>query len=100
MAVPGGKVEHGESAEAAAVRETREETALTVRAVRSLGNRVHPSTGRIMVYVACEVVGSTAHVAAEREVAEVAWCDRAAAASRILTPFHGPVQKCLDAAFR
>lgn len=57
---PAGKLDPGESGGAAAVRETLEETGLTVRAVSRLGARVHPDTGRSMLYVACEVVGGTA----------------------------------------
>jgi 8-oxo-dGTP diphosphatase len=77
---PARKMEPGESAEDA-VREAGEETGLTVRAVRRLGQRVHPLTGRTMTYVACEAVAGTAHVAAKREVAEVVWCDRATLAT-------------------
>jgi 8-oxo-dGTP diphosphatase len=72
-AFPGGGIEDGESPEQAAVRETAEEVALEVKAVRSLGERVHPQTGRHMSYVACEVVGGEARVADEDELAEVAW---------------------------
>jgi 8-oxo-dGTP diphosphatase len=50
-----------------------------------------------MLYVACSVVEGTAHVAAEREVAEVAWCDRAALAAKVPNPFFGPVQEHIDA---
>jgi 8-oxo-dGTP diphosphatase len=51
---PAGKVEPGESAEDAAVRQAFEETGVVVRALVRLGERVHPLTGRIMLYVACE----------------------------------------------
>src|SRR5690606_39407769 len=53
---PAGAIEPGEGAEEAAVREAGEETGLTVKAVRLLGERVHPKTGRAMSYTACEVV--------------------------------------------
>ncbi len=94
---PAGKVEPGESAEDAAVREAGEETGLTVRAVRRLGERVHPLTGRTMTYVVCEAVAGTAHVAAEREVAEVVWCDRVTLATYVPYPLFEPVREYLEA---
>ncbi|GIM93808.1 NUDIX domain-containing protein [Paractinoplanes toevensis] len=51
---PAGKVEPGESGEQAAAREAFEETGLVLRSVGSLGERVHPDTGRVMIYVAFE----------------------------------------------
>ena len=97
---PAGQVEPGESAEEAAVRETREETAVTVRATKQLGSRVHPATGRTMHYVACELLAGSAEVADAEELAEVAWCDRATLASYVPYPFFGPVQDHLDASLR
>ena len=94
---PSGAVEAGEAPEDAAEREAVEETTLTVRAVKRLGERVHPATGRVMVYVACEAMSGTATVGDEEELAEVAWSDRATFIDYVPYPLFGPVQKHLDA---
>jgi hypothetical protein len=52
-----------------------------------------------MVYVACEVVDGTAHVAAKGEIAEVAWCDRSALAAKVPDPFQGPAKTTSTLAF-
>jgi 8-oxo-dGTP diphosphatase len=93
---PAGEVEAGETGEQAAAREAAEETGVTVRPTRLLGARVHPHTGRLMYYVACEVVSGTAHVGDEDEVAEVAWCDRATLTDHVPYPLFGPVQEHLN----
>jgi 8-oxo-dGTP pyrophosphatase MutT (NUDIX family) len=93
---PAGKVEPGESAGRAAVREALEETGLAVRSVGSLGARIHPDTGRTMLYVACEVVRGTPFIAAKEEVAEVARCDHTTLAAYVAYPLYGPVEDYLD----
>ncbi|MEE1813522.1 NUDIX hydrolase [Streptomyces sp. SP18ES09] len=95
-AFPGGGIEAGESPEQAAVRETAEEVDLEVKAVRSLGERVHPQTGRHMSYVACEVVGGEARVADEEELAEVAWIRLGEIPDYVPWGLFGPVQEYLD----
>jgi mutator protein MutT len=95
---PAGEVEPGETDEEAAVREAHEETGLTVRAIRSLGSRVHPNTGRTMAYTACDRVSGEAYVADEEELAEVAWADRATLTDYVPYPFYGPVQDYLTEA--
>lgn len=70
---PAGAVEPGETFEQAAVRETAEEAGLTVQAVRVLGDRVHPNTGRLMGYVACDVISGEAYVADAEELADIVW---------------------------
>ena len=97
---PAGEVEPGETAEEAAVRETLEETAVTVRASKQLGERVHPNTGRTMLYVACDLVDGTAEVADKEELAEVEWCDKAALTRNVPYPLFAPVQEHLDANLR
>ncbi|WP_327255841.1 NUDIX hydrolase [Streptomyces sp. NBC_01244] len=93
---PAGKVEPEESREAAAVREAQEETGLQVIARELLGERVHPATGRLVSYTACDVLSGTAHVAAEREVAEIAWVTRGQISAYVPHGLFGPVEAYLD----
>ncbi|MBB5866817.1 8-oxo-dGTP diphosphatase [Allocatelliglobosispora scoriae] len=97
---PAGQVEDGESDEQAAVRETAEETGLTVRAVGYIGDRVHPTTGRTMAYIACEAVAGNAHVADEEELDAVAWCTTALLTEYVPYPLFEPVQRYLDSALK
>jgi 8-oxo-dGTP diphosphatase len=94
---PAGEVEADETSEDAAVRETLEEVGLTVGAVKTLGERVHPQTGRTMVYVACQLIDGTAHVADADELDQVEWCDRAKLTEYVPYPFYEPVQDYIAA---
>ncbi|MEU3603312.1 NUDIX hydrolase [Streptomyces sp. NPDC006798] len=78
-AFPGGWIEPGETPEAAAVREVREETGLVVTPGRLLGTRTHPVSGRNVAYVVCAVARGTStrhRVAAPGEIGAVLWVDR------------------------
>lgn len=70
-----GEIEPGESQADAAVREVKEETGLVVEAGRrEIGRRVHPKTGRTMIYLACYPTGKTdVYVGDTEELAEVKW---------------------------
>ncbi|GES27887.1 NUDIX hydrolase [Streptomyces angustmyceticus] len=94
---PAGAIEAGETAEEAAVRETQEETGLTVEAVKLLGERVHPKTGRLMSYTACSPISGEAHVADEEELAEVAWVAHGEITDYVPYPLAPMVQEYLDA---
>ncbi|GAU67626.1 putative hydrolase [Streptomyces sp. NBRC 110611] len=93
---PAGEIERGESAEEAAVRETSEETGLTVSAVKLLGERVHPKTQRLMSYTACDVVSGTAYVADPEELAELIWCRHSEIPGYVPYGLYEPVQEYLD----
>jgi 8-oxo-dGTP diphosphatase len=97
---PAGKIEHGESPAAAAVRETLEEVGLQVQCASILGERDHPTTGRRMHYVECAVLAGTATVASARELDAVAWCGQQELAERIPDGVFDPVQRRLDAILR
>lgn len=94
---PAGQVEPGESAEEAAVRETLEETGLTVRPLKVLGERVHPKTQRMMSYIACESLAGTARVNDTEELAELAWCAHSEIPQYVPYGLYAPVQDHLDA---
>ncbi|MGW3821839.1 NUDIX hydrolase [Streptomyces sp. NPDC005071] len=94
---PAGAIEAGESAEDAAVRETEEETGLTVKAIRLLGERVHPKTNRLMSYTACEALSGEAHVADEEELDAVAWVAHEEIGDYVPYGLFEPVQAYLDA---
>jgi 8-oxo-dGTP diphosphatase len=93
---PAGAIETGEAAEAAAVRETAEETGLVVAATKLLGERVHPKTGRLMSYTACEVLQGEAHVADDEELDAIAWVAHGEIAEYVPYGLFGPVQEYLD----
>jgi 8-oxo-dGTP diphosphatase len=95
---PAGAIEAGETAEQAAVRETEEETGLTVEAVKLLGERIHPKTGRMMSYTACEPVSGEAFVADAEELAEVAWVAHSEIPAYVPYGLFEPVQEYLDGA--
>jgi 8-oxo-dGTP diphosphatase len=96
--LPAGEIDAWETPEDAAVRETLEETGLTVEAVKLLGQRIHPKTGRSMSYTACEVVSGEAHVADDEELAEIAWVGHAEIPEYVPYGLFGPVQAYLDEA--
>jgi 8-oxo-dGTP pyrophosphatase MutT (NUDIX family)/transcriptional regulator with XRE-family HTH domain len=69
-----GEIEPGEQPEDAAVREVKEETDCEIRAGQLIGERVHPATGRRLIYMAASPVrGTKVFVGDKRELAEVRW---------------------------
>jgi 8-oxo-dGTP diphosphatase len=93
---PAGAVEEGETVEEAAVRETLEETGLSVEAVKLIGDRVHPKSKRFMSYTAARVVSGEAHVADAEELDAIAWVAHSEIPEYVPYGLFEPVQAYLD----
>jgi len=90
-----GEIEPGESPEDAGVREVKEETGLVVRATSVIGRRVHPKTGRTMIYMSAEPThGTKVFVGDAEELAEVRWATLAEA-DDLLPGMFEPVREHL-----
>jgi len=91
-----GEVEPGEQAEDAAVREVKEETGLEIEAGEIIGDRVHPQTGRTMIYMAGHPVrGTEVFVGDRAELAEVRWVSLTEA-GELLPGMYEPVRRYLE----
>lgn len=93
---PAGGVEPGETPEQAAIREAQEETTLVASEIKSLGNRIHPKTGRQMYYIACDAPDGFAAVGDEEELAAVAWVTLDELVEYVPAGFFEPVQEYLN----
>jgi 8-oxo-dGTP diphosphatase len=94
-ALPSGQVEVGETAQEAAERETKEETGLDVRAIKNLGERVHPTTGRRMIYLACQPGSGKPSIRDVEEIADLTWAARDEIAALIPGGFYDGVRTYL-----
>ena len=97
-----GQVEAGESSADAAVREVKTETGLDVIPGRVIGRRVHPETGRTMIYLAARPTDPEqldVRVSDEDELAEVRWLTLAEA-EELLPGMFEPVHAYLSRALR
>lgn len=97
-----GEIEPGESPADAAVREVREETGLRIHAGGVIGRRVHPRTGRTMVYMAARPTHGTdaAIVGDTEELVEVRWVSVAEADELMSGQIFEPVRQHLRQTFK
>jgi 8-oxo-dGTP diphosphatase len=75
---PATEIEAGESPATAAARAVLKETGLTATVDHVIGRRIHPKTGRVMIYVDASVNGTEVS-GDDPDLAEVRWIDLAEA---------------------
>jgi 8-oxo-dGTP diphosphatase len=95
---PGGEVTVGETAAAALTRKVPAETGISIKPVVLFGRRIHPRTGRTMVYLAAEPEDGDAEpqVLDTEDLDEVKWAslDEIRAA---MPDMYAPVKEHLEA---
>lgn len=93
---PGGKVEPGESEEAAVVREVEEESGVRCRAEASLGRRIHPETQWELSYWLCSAASHQISPRNPREIAEARFFSARAALTLLGDALYAPVRAVLS----
>jgi 8-oxo-dGTP pyrophosphatase MutT (NUDIX family) len=96
-----GESEPGESPADTIIREVKEETGLLIKPGRTIGQRVHPKTGRHMVYIAASPAtrNRDVFVGDEDELAEVRWLTLTEA-DELLPGMFPPVREHLGRVLR
>jgi 8-oxo-dGTP pyrophosphatase MutT (NUDIX family) len=96
---PGGEIEPGETAAAAGRRGVKEETGLEIVPGRILGRRIHPQTGRQVIYLAARparhAAARSVFVGDEAALEEVRWLSRAEV-DDLMPGVYDPVRAYLD----
>ena len=87
---PGGKIEDGELAEEAVLREVLEETNIGCTLVKYLGKRIHPATDTKILYYACKYTSGEIAVC-DNEVADAKWIKCHDISKYFTTPIFTPI---------
>ncbi|MBI2024926.1 MAG: NUDIX hydrolase [Candidatus Harrisonbacteria bacterium] len=93
---PSGGINSKESELSAAKREVFEETGVSCRGVRELGQRTHPDTGRDIVYILCDYVGGVPIVKDTEELDQVSWMNSDKVLQVVTSDLFLPVKNLLE----
>lgn len=92
---PGGAIEENETEEQAIVREIFEEIDIKVKAIKKLGERVHPTTNKEISYMLCDYISGTIKVKDKDELDAVEWMTTNELFDAITSDIFKPVKEYL-----
>lgn len=95
-AFPGGEIIAPTSAEQTAVGEVLEETGVVCEVVKKIGQRLHPTTKKEIIYFLCNYVAGEAKVVVPEEVERVVWLTKPAAIQTLGPSLFEPVKNILE----
>lgn len=94
---PAGEVNAGETAAACLIRRVPEETGISITPTTMLGRRIHPRTGRVMVYITATAADdATPEVRDNDDLSAVEWAGLEDVKER-MPDMYGPVREHLEA---
>lgn len=92
---PAAELHPGESPAAALIRRVPEETGQSITVDHIIGRRIHPKTGRVMIYLVATAHGTDVAIGDPEDLAEVKWAS--VEETRELMPdMFPPVREYLD----
>lgn len=92
---PGGEVEQGETEGNAVCREVAEETGIVCLPTRKLGERVHPSTKRIVSYYVCDFIDGNTALREPYKFDQIAWLTPPEVFNHVTSSIFRPVKDYL-----
>ena len=97
----GGEINQGESPEDAGLRELKEEAGMVGVSHGEIGRRIHPDTGRLIIYMAVRPAGgkTSVFVGDESELDEIRW-ESLAGALELMPTMYDPVRDHLARTLR
>lgn len=97
LAVSRGRVEENETEKEAAKREVFEETNIVCNPVKKLGERIHPETGKKIIYWICDYVEGEINVEDE-DISKAKWVKIKDAPKMITSDLYPPLKEYLEEA--
>jgi 8-oxo-dGTP diphosphatase len=95
---PGGILEKNESEQQTTEREVFEEVNIKCKAIKKLGERIHPTTSKLIAYWACEYVSGQIKIKDLDEIDKAEWMNSNEVFDNITSDIFLPVKEYIERA--